>query len=52
MCKFRNAINDEVYIGSTIETLTRRLIKHKSDSKNAKYKSINLYCLMNEIGSD
>ena len=48
--KITNDFNNEVYIGSTCNTLNRRFIKHKSDSKRDKNKNTSLYKLMNEIG--
>ncbi len=48
--KITNDYNDDVYIGSTCNSLVRRYIQHKSDSKNEKYQNRPLYKLMNEIG--
>jgi predicted GIY-YIG superfamily endonuclease len=45
-----NDYNDDVYIGSTCNSLVRRYIQHKSDSKNEKYQNRPLYKLINEIG--
>jgi len=41
---------DKFYIGSTIQTLTRRLSKHKSRSKEKDRKNSNLYKYFTEIG--
>ena len=30
----RNHINDDIYIGSTKQTLSKRMSKHRSDCKN------------------
>ena len=48
--KITNDFNNEVYIGSTCNTLNRRFIKHKSDSKRDENKNRPIYKLMNEIG--
>jgi group I intron endonuclease len=48
--KITNDYNDEVYIGSTCDLLTKRFSKHKNDSKNEKKKNSPIYKLMNEIG--
>ena len=44
----RNSINDEVYVGSTIQRLSKRLSKHKSDMKNNIL--TRLYKEMKELG--
>lgn len=43
----RNHINDNLYVGSTTQTLSKRLSYHKSDSQNKKYK---LYQAIDELG--
>ena len=48
--KILNHINDEVYVGSTTQSLCKRMAKHRSDRKYHEYKP--LYKLMNEIGVD
>ena len=50
--KITNDFNDEIYIGSTCNTLVRRFISHKDDCKRDKNKHRPLYQLMNEIGFD
>ena len=50
--KITNDFNDDIYIGSTCNSLTRRYIQHKSDSKNEKIQHRPLYKLINEIGFD
>ena len=45
----RNSINDEIYVGSTTQRLSKRLYKHKSDMKTRKSK---LYDFMNSIGAE
>ncbi len=48
--KITNDYNNEVYVGSTCDTLARRFIGHKSKSQLEKIKNRNIYQLMNEIG--
>ncbi len=48
--KITNDYNDDIYIGSTCDTLIRRFINHKSDSKKEHCKNKPIYKLMNEIG--
>ena len=48
--KITNDFNDEVYIGSTCDTLIRRFINHKRSSKTEKKQNMSIYKLMNEIG--
>ena len=47
--KILNTIDDEIYVGSTIETLGQRMAKHRSDLKRRPgYK---IYKHMNELGA-
>ena len=46
----KNSIDDEVYVGSTTESLHKRMIKHKCDMKRFADKP--LYSKMNELGFD
>ena len=48
--KITNDFNDEVYVGSTCDTLNRRFINHKQESKVERSKNRPIYKLMNEIG--
>ena len=48
----RNTVNDEVYVGSTTQRLSKRMAKHREDFKNEKYKSNKLYLQMKEHGND
>ena len=48
--KITNDFNDEIYIGSTCDSLVKRYSKHKSDSQKEKSVNISLYKLINEIG--
>ena len=46
--KITNDFNDSIYIGSTCDTLEKRMIRHKMDKQ--KYPNRLLYKLMNDIG--
>ena len=48
--KITNDFNDDVYIGSTRDTLIKRFSAHKSSSNNIKKNSIALYKSINEFG--
>jgi hypothetical protein len=48
--KITNDYNDDVYVGSTCDTLGRRFSRHKADMKREKCKNRKLFMLMNEIG--
>ena len=50
--KITNDYNDDVYVGSTCDTLVKRFSYHKSDMNKSKYVKTPLYVLMNEIGND
>ena len=47
-----NDYNDEVYIGSTCNKLTKRFSQHRNNSKHPNKKDRPLYALMNEIGEN
>lgn len=48
--KITNDFNDDVYVGSTCDTLQKRFSYHKSDSMKESNKNWLLYKLTNEIG--
>ncbi len=48
--KITNDYNDEIYIGSTCDTLVKRFSSHKKASNNHNDKHRPLYQLINEIG--
>jgi predicted GIY-YIG superfamily endonuclease len=50
--KIVNDLNDEIYIGSTKQQLSKRFYEHKSDSRNEKTKHYKLYQLVEEYGWD
>ena len=52
--KILNDINDEVYVGSTTQSLSKRMAKHRGDmntKRSLKFK-FKLYDLMRELGSE
>jgi group I intron endonuclease len=48
--KITNDFNDDVYVGSTCDTLIKRFSSHKNNSKKECKKNYLLYRLTNEIG--
>ena len=46
----RNNINDEIYVGSSTQPLSKRMEKHRCDTRNVKKNSCSLYRYMNELG--
>ena len=50
--KITNDYNNDIYVGSTCNTLVKRFNEHKYRHRLEKYKNIPLYKLMNEIGFD
>ena len=48
----RNTINDDIYIGSTCQSLSQRMTQDRSDFKNEKNQNRKLYVLMNELGKE
>ena len=50
--KITNDYNDDIYIGSTCDTLVKRFSKHRRDIKNDEKKHRKLYVAMNDIGFD
>ena len=46
----RNNINDDVYVGSSCQPLSKRMEKHRYDVRNHKKNSCLLYQKMNELG--
>ena len=48
--KLTNDFNDDVYVGSTCDTLVRRFIGHEKDMKSEINKNRPIYKLMNDIG--
>ncbi len=50
--KITNDFNNDIYIGSTCDTLIKRFSHHKNNSKIECNKNLLLYRLTNEIGFD
>ena len=50
--KITNDYNNEIYVGSTCDTLAKRFSNHKKDSKKGRCENMKIYKLMNEIGFD
>jgi group I intron endonuclease len=48
--KITNDFNDDIYVGSTCDTLVKRFSTHKADCKKECKSQKPLYKLMNEIG--
>ena len=48
--KITNDFNDEVYVGSTCNSIVKRMSSHKSDHTREIKDNVPLYKLMNEIG--
>ena len=48
--KITNDYNDDIYIGSTCDTLVKRFSRHRLDAPREDTKNRPLYKLMNEIG--
>ena len=48
--KITNDFNDDIYVGSTCDTLVKRFSAHKADFKRECKSQKPLYKLMNEIG--
>ena len=46
----RNYFNDEIYVGSTIQALSKRMEKHRSDAKRGVKGKFKFYQTMNELG--
>lgn len=48
----RNTVNDLTYIGSTCQSLSKRMAQHRRDSRNKQHNTMKLYVLMKELGVD
>ncbi len=47
--KITNDYNNDIYVGSTCDTLAKRFSHHKKDSKKERCQNMKVYRLMNEI---
>ncbi len=50
--KITNDYNDDIYVGSTCDLLTKRFSAHKRERNCAKRTNSKLYSLMREIGTE
>ena len=51
--KILNSIDDEIYVGSTTASLSRRMGKHRSDHRcNEKKQKYKIYTHMTKVGAD
>ena len=50
--RIRNNINDDIYVGSTIQPLSKRISVHRSHAVTAEKKHRPLYTQMNDLGFD
>ena len=50
--KIFNTIDDDIYVGSTVETLQKRFTRHKCCSTKQKTRHFRIYQKMNDIGFD
>jgi group I intron endonuclease len=48
--KITNDFNNDIYVGSTCDTLVKRFSNHKKDSKKERNEGHPFYKLMNELG--
>ena len=48
----RNTINDEIYIGSTCQSLSQRMAQHRSTLKHGNFGGMTLYNLMIDLGEE
>lgn len=48
----RNKINDLIYIGATINLISKRFTEHKGNAVNNRFINSKLYKAMNELGHD
>ena len=46
----RNNIDDDIYIGSTTQPLSKRMVKHRNNLNNVRFEKIQLYAKMRELG--
>ena len=46
----RNTINSDIYIGSSTDALSKRMVKHRSKAKSEEAQHFKLYQAMNDLG--
>ena len=45
----RNSVNDQIYIGSTCQSLSQRMVHHRRDTNTQRCQEFNLYKAMKEL---
>ena len=48
----RNSINNDIYVGSTCQSLSKRMAFHRNSSKSETKQHYKVYCMMTELGID
>ena len=48
----RNTINDDIYIGSTCQSLSQRMAQHRLDKRRERNQNRSIYKMMNEVDDD
>ena len=48
----RNTVNDDIYIGSTCQSLSQRMAQHRLDKGRERSKNRRIYKMMNEVDDD
>ena len=46
----RNTVNNDIYVGSSCQPLSKRMVCHRSDASNANKQQYLIYKTMNELG--
>ena len=50
--KICNDVDDEIYIGSTCQSLSQRMAEHRRTTKRPKMQNRKIYTKINELGFD
>ena len=48
----RNHLDDDIYVGSTTQALSKRMAKHRENRFNPKNINLNFYQKMNKLGEE
>ena len=46
----RNTVNSDIYIGSSTDTLSKRMVKHRSKANSEEAQHFKIYQTMNKLG--
>ena len=46
----RNTINSDIYVGSSTDSLSKRMVKHRSKARSEEAQHFKLYQEMNKLG--